>query len=448
MKFEFPKDFLFGCASSACQIESGCYEGGKGEDVHQHYAPLMPEKYGDNTDPDRSADFYHKYPEDIKLMQELGLNAFRFSISWSRIYPNGPEEVCQAGIDYYSDMIDKLKAAGIVTFFDLWHCDLPYWVIEKGGLVVPEFIDWFTTYAKTCFEAFGDRVDYWSTVNEPDINVKLAYLTAHTAPFIKDPDLAYKVCHNMILAHYKTVKLYKSLGLKGKIGAVTYVVPFFPASSDPKDIAAAERYQAEHSGLWLDPMLKGHYPELLMNWPYFVEKLPTGANEELRENFIASDFIGVNYYNSGIARYVDDGRFCTQYADDELLKKDAYGFTISPAGIFDALMYLHKTYPGKEIFITENGVSRQKTGDYEAELEDDYRIIYMREHLRGISRAISAGIPVKGYFHWSFLDTNEIYAGGYKYIFGLVQVRYDTLERFPRKSFSYYQKLISDGFVC
>lgn len=447
MKFEFPDDFLFGCASSACQIESGCHEGGKGVDVHEHYAPLMPEKYGDNTDPDRSADFYHKYPEDIKLMKELGLKAFRFSISWSRIYPNGPDEVCQAGIDYYSDMIDKLKAAGITTFFDLWHCDLPYWVVEKGGLVVPEFIDWFVTYAKTCFEAFGDRVDYWSTVNEPDINVKLAYSHATTAPFIKDPDLAYKVCHNMILAHYKVVKLYKSLGLKGKIGAVTYVVPYFPYSSDPKDVAAAERHQAEQSGLWLDPMLKGHYPEILMNWPYFAEKLPAGANEELSENFIESDFIGVNYYNSATIRYVDNGTFCTEYVDDGLIK-DAYGFAVSPAAIYDVLSYLHKTYPGKEIFITENGVSRQKSGDYEAELEDDYRIVHLREHLRGISRAISAGIPVKGYFHWSFLDTNEIYAGGYKYIFGLVQVRYETLERFPRKSFGYYQKVISDGFVC
>lgn len=448
MKFDFPKDFLFGCASSACQIESGCHEGGKGEDVHEHYAPLMPEKYGDNTDPDRSADFYHKYPEDIKLMQELGLNAFRFSISWSRIYPNGPEEVCRAGIDYYSDMIDKFKAAGITTFFDLWHCDLPYWVIEKGGLLVPEFIDWFAAYAKTCFEAFGDRVDYWSTVNEPDVNVKFAHLTAFTAPFIKDADLAYKACHNMILAHYEAVRIYKSMGLKGKIGSVTYVVPYYAASSDPKDLAAAERHQAEHSGMWLDPMLKGHYPENLMNWPWFAEKLPEGANEQLAEKFVEADFIGLNYYGYNVVEHVEDGKLCTGIAENAEIKKDAYGFTIKPQGLFDIALYLNKTYPGKDIFITENGISRQKTGDYEAELEDDYRIAFMREHLCVASRAVNAGIPIKGYFHWTFLDTNEIYAGGYKYIFGLVQVRYETLERFPRKSFKYYQKVISDGFVC
>ena len=134
MKFYFPKDFLFGAACSACQIESACNEGGKGEDVGEHFYKVFPEKYF-GGDPNKSADFYHRYPEDIAMMKELGLQVFRFSIAWSRVFPNGPEDLCQAGLDYYSDMIDKLKEAGIIPFFDLFHCDLPYWVIEKGGIL-------------------------------------------------------------------------------------------------------------------------------------------------------------------------------------------------------------------------------------------------------------------------------------------------------------------------
>ena len=142
MKFNFPENFLFGAASSACQIESGSYEGGKGKDVHEHYFKLFPDKYFD-ADPNNSADFYHRYRDDIEMMKEQGLSAFRFSISWSRIFPNGPDQINLAGVSYYSDMIDALKEAKIAPFFDLFHCDLPYWVIEEGGVLNPEFIGWF-----------------------------------------------------------------------------------------------------------------------------------------------------------------------------------------------------------------------------------------------------------------------------------------------------------------
>lgn len=446
MTFNFPKDFLFGAACSACQIESGCNEGGKGEDVGEHYFKIHPDKYF-GADPNNSADFYHKYPEDIKMMKELGLKCFRFSISWSRIFPNGPEELCQAGLDYYSDLIDKLKEAGIVTFFDLFHCDLPYWVIEKGGILDPKFIDWFTVYAEACFKALGDKVDYWCTVNEPSINCMAAYAYGSNAPFLKDMNLAIRACHNMIIAHYKAVRIYKKLGFKGKIGAVIHFEPVYALSMNEKDEKAAQVRLAFYSGWWLDPMLKGYYPKILMDYPYITDMLPEGYQKDLDDNFIENDYIGINYYSPSHVEYVDDGKLCYSFVSNKKLPKDDYGFRAYPQGLYDTVTYLNETYPGKDIFITENGIGIKKWGNYEEELEDDYRIDYMREHLRSLARACKAGVPIKGYFHWTIMDTNELYAGGFQFMFGLTQIRYETLERVKRKSWYFYQKVIAQGRI-
>lgn len=446
MNFPFPSDFLFGAACSACQIESGCHEGGKGEDVGEHFYPIFPDKYF-GADPNKSADFYHKYREDIARMKELGLKSFRFSISWSRIYPAGPDRVEPAGIAYYSDMIDAIKEAGMVAFFDLFHCDLPYWVIERGGILNPEFIDWFAAYAETCFRAFGDRVDYWSTVNEPSINCMGAYAEGTNAPYHTDMGEAIQACHNMILAHYKAVRIYKSMGFAGKISAVTHIEPNYTLSFDPKDTAAAERRMAFYTGWWLEPFQYGRYPEVLLKYDYIRSKMPENYAQELKDNFIECDFIGMNYYNPTHVRYVPDGKLDYETFSNDKLPRDDYGFVQYPQGLFDILMYLKNNYPGKKIFITENGCAKKKWGNYEEEREDTYRIDYMREHLREVSRAYQAGVPVQGYFTWTIMDTNELYAGGYNYIFGLMQINYETLERRPRDSFYYYQKVIGNGTV-
>ena len=446
MEFTFPKDFLFGAACSACQIEAGCHEGGKGEDVGEHYYNLYPEKYV-GADPDKAADFYHRYPQDIQMMKELGLKAFRFSISWSRIFPKGPWEVCQAGLDYYGDMMDKLKEAGIVAFFDLFHCDLPYWVIEMGGILNPEFIGWFEHYAKTVFSVLGNKCDYWCTVNEPSINCMAAYAYGSNAPFHTDMNEAIVACHNMILAHYKAVKAFKDLGCKGKIGAVIHVEPTYAVTPDPKDALAAKYKQAFYSGWWLDPMLKGHYPEILKDNHYLMDKLPEGYQKDLDDNFIENDYIAINYYSPGFAKYDEEAPRGYKSCTNPNLVKDDYGFTAYADGLYDLSLYLKETYPGKDIIFTENGFGKRKWGNLEEENQDDYRIEYMREHLRACSRAIKAGAPVKGYFHWSIMDTNELYAGGYKFMFGLVQINFETLERIPRKSWYYYQQVIREGRV-
>ncbi|MBQ5777353.1 MAG: glycoside hydrolase family 1 protein [Oscillospiraceae bacterium] len=449
MHFTFPKDFMFGAACSAVQIEGGVGEGGKGEDVLDYYWRLQSEKYQD-ADPANAADFYHKYPEDIKLMKELGLRAFRFSISWTRIYPNGPEGApCQAGIDYYSDMIDKLIEAGITPFFDLWHCDLPAWAIERDGCVNPEFVDWFVKYAETCFKAFGGRVKYWSTVNEPNVNVMAAYAWGVTPPFEKDIKRSLMACHHMILAHFKTVKLFREMGIPGKIGFVNHVQPAYALTLDKKDQEAAERDMDFYTNWFSDGILLGHYPESVLGYPYIADNLPENYGQELRDNFVRCDFLGINYYSSYIIQYEKNEVLDYKLVTGDLLPKDDYGFTVNPQGIFDAIMYCWDRYPGYEFVISENGLSRKKTGNYDEDLEDTYRINYMREHLRGLSRALRTGAPVTGYFHWSIMDTNELYVRGYSHIFGLIQVRHDkpTLDRVPRPSYYYYQQVIAQGEV-
>ncbi|MBR3847723.1 MAG: family 1 glycosylhydrolase [Oscillospiraceae bacterium] len=443
MYLSFPKDFLFGAASSAVQIEAGCDEGGKGKDAWQYYTDRFP---GGGSDTGAAADFYHKYLEDIKLMKELGLKTFRFSISWSRIYPNGPEEVCKAGLDYYSDVIDKLIEADIVPFFDLWHCDLPAWVIDRGGVLNPDFSTWFTAYAETCFKEFGTRVPYWSTVNEPNINVLAGYAWESCPPYERDMDKAIKACHKMILAHYDVVRLYKKMNLGGKIGFTIHLYPSYGFTLDKKDIDAAERFTSLYSGIFTDAMLLGHYPECLMDYPYFADKLPEGYQKELDDNFIPSDYLGINYYGTTMHEYFENDQFCYRNAAAKL-PKDDYGFTVNNAGLFDTVMYAWEKYPDVEFMITENGISKKKWGNYEEELEDDYRISYIRENLRSLARVLKTGAPVTGYYHWSILDTNEGYVSGYDLMFGLVQVRFDTLERVPRKSFYYYKQIIEEGKV-
>ncbi len=452
MKFTFPKDFMFGVASSAVQIEAASFEDGKGIDVWQHRYTLDPAKY-DYHDTDFGANFYHKYPEDIKLMKELGIKAFRFSIAWTRIYPNGPDKVNKAGIDHYHKLFDELIKNDIKPLIDLWHCDLPQWVMDRGGLVNPEFIDWFVTYAKTCFKEYGDKIPYWTTVNEPQCNIMAPYAWGIQPPYEKDIKKANIAGHHMILAHFKTVKAYREMGYKGKIGIVNHFQLAYGATLDEKDQAAAERDMDFYSYWYTDAIYAGHYPESILKYPYMKDNMPENYQKDLDENFVKSDFIGVNYYGAYNVEYVDNGVLDYKVAPSKVT--DSLGFSPNAAGIFDALNEIIKKYPGYELIISENGAGGMREGayedsaTYEKELDDEYRVTCIREHLRGLSRCLEVGFPVTGYFHWTLLDTTEGAGGGFSRIFGMVQVRFDKEERtrVPRKSFYYYKDVIAKGYV-
>jgi len=446
----FPKDFKWGVACSAFQLEGGTYEGGKSENIREHgfRDPEQRSHFRDTRSPDVIADFYHKYPEDFALFQELGTNTFRFSIAWTRICPDISCKPNQAGIDYYNGMIDSMIEHGMTPFFDLWHSDLPQWVLDNGGSPSENFVKWFSSFAEICFREFGDRVKLWSTVNEPKLTVYGAYAHAHGAPYMYDLELALKATRNMILAHFECVKILRKLWPDAKIGSVHCTGSNYCMSFEPEDIAAAKRHEAAQL-LFLEPMMLGKFPQELLDYPDFAKYIKPEYIQQVKENFVPMDFFGLNYYSSGCCRSGNDSAYGTAGIPTPW-EKDAYGFTSYPAGLFDLLMTLNKRYNGTPMYVTENGYTYRREDVFNMDLtpfhHDDKRIAYIREHLRSCARAIQAGVNLKGYYYWSAMDCWE--SGlGYGFPMGLVGVNFDTLERVPRDSFYYYQKVIANNMV-
>ena len=449
MAFIFPKDFLWGTAASSGQIEGAAFEDGKTENINDHCCrdPQYMKHYEGDCTPDVCADFYHKYPEDIILFKELGVKVFRYSISWARIYPNGPEKVNPLGIAYYNRVINKLIDAGIVPFIDIFHSDTPYWVITKGGIACDGFVEWYSKYARTCFEAFGDRVKYWSTCNEPKLNSYGVYAHAHTAPFLRDRKLALNATRNMILAHFNAVKTLRSLWSDAQIGSVHNMGKTYTLSFALKDNETAERHD-QLQYLFLEPMLKGHYPEELRVFPEFMQFVTKEDEKRISDAFVPMDFYGINCYCPCFARYDPDAEYNMRYFRTDL-PRDAYGFTTYPPVLFDTAMALKKKFPGVPFIITENGYTIRRDIakiDIPSTLHDEARIHYIREHIREAWRILQTGAELKGYFYWSAVDCYEG-TMGFGYDMGLIGINFETLERFPRDSYYYYQKVVTNGAV-
>lgn len=454
MAFSFPKNFLWGAASSAYQIEGAWEEDGKGMNCHDYYArqPEYAHHFAQGR-PDVCADFYHHYREDIDIMANHNLKSFRFSIAWARLFPENPEELNQAGVDYYNDMFSYLNEKGVQPFVDLFHWDLPQWVIDRGGVANREFIGWFEGYARACYANFGDMVKYWSTMNEPSYSVFCGYHAGYGAgagtfpPFEEDLKKAFTACHNMNIAHMKAVRAYREMGCDGKIGTVIDAFPIYPYSlSDEKDIYAAKRKFDYYVAKWLDPILLGKYPEVIFD--SYLECMPEGFDRELEEAFEEIDFIGDNYYQPGYAKYSEKKPGFTDCPDPELGEPGSgetfVGMKKYPEGLYDILLLLHKRYHPKEIIVTENGMSMQREEKNPAiptQINDQQRIRYMRSHIMMLSRAIEAGVPVTGYYVWTLEDTYE-HGVGFSYDYGLIAINYETMERTPRDSFKWYADFI------
>ena len=450
MNYKFPKDFVWGVGASAFQIEGGMLEGGRTMNVHEadFYMNPQPRVFHDPREPKVNCDFYHKYPEDLKLLSELGPITFRYSISWSRIIPSKDAEPNQEGIDFYNKVIDTMIANGITPFMDLCHSDIPRWVFDEGGLTTPEFITWYTRYAEVCFRAFGDRVKYWATINEPVIGVFESYANARSQPYETDIDRAMLATHHMILAHFETVKLCRKYCPNSKIGMVNNVAENFCLSFDQKDIDAAERKTA-YRYLLSDPISLGEYPKELLEFAPVAEHIPEKFRQEVKEKFVPMDFNGFNCYCPYFCRSGDKSLLQVQ-AIDGGIEKDGFGFGFHPPGMFDVLLRLHKRYKGLPIIISENGIAQRRPDCEETDLEpyqhDTMRQRYMREHIRECARLLEAGVNLEGYLHWTFMDDWEL-MNGFLVPMGLVGVDFSTLERRPRDSFYYYRDIIKNNMI-
>lgn len=445
VSFKFPGNFLYGTGCSCYQAEGSAYADGKTENIWDWATRLYPEKYK-NTKTDPTSGFYKHFREDVAEMKAQGLKSFRFSISWTRIFPEKDGEINPKSVAFYNELIDLLLENEIEPFVDIFHWDLPVYLMETGGFSSREIIPYFTKFAKACFENFGDRVKLWSTMNEPSVFCISAFTQGHWPPYPKgDLKVALAAAHNALICHYRAVKLYKEMKLPGKIGAVIAIVPIYPADPGGIDLLGATLSMERGTLWWLDPMFLGKYPENIMReCPAYYEAME-GYAEELASEFAPMDIVGLNYYMPGIARYEENSPAKSTHIENYYMVEEQR-FPNYPAGLYDSMLLVKKRYNNPEIYITENGLGISDNGNKEEMLNDDIRITYLREHLRMVVRSIEAGANVKGYYYWSNFDSFENSAG-YTCRFGLNYVDFETGERTRKKSWYYYQKVIADGYV-
>ncbi|WJX50305.1 Beta-glucosidase 12 [Trifolium repens] len=470
----FPQGFIFGTASSAYQYEGAASEGGRGPSIWDTFTHKSPERIKDGKSGDIAVDSYHRYKEDVALMKDMNLDAYRFSISWSRILPNGKLSggINQEGIDYYNNLIDELVANGLQPFVTLFHWDLPQSLEDEyGGFLSPLIIKDFQDYAELCFKTFGDRVKHWITLNEPWTFSRDGYTTGNMAPgrcssWLNPKCIGgdsgtepYLVAHYQLLAHAAAVNVYKTnykVSQNGLIGITLVINWFVPLSDNKIDQKAAERANEFMFGWFMDPLANGDYPKSMR--ALVGSRLPKFTKEQARLVSGSFDFIGINYYSSCYASDAPQLRNAnTSYLTDSL---SSYSFEregksiglnvasdwlyVYPRGIRDFLVYAKEKYNNPLIYITENGINEYEdpTLSLEESLMDTYRIDYHYRHLVYLRKAIEDGVNVKGYFAWSLLDNFEWHLG-YTVRFGMTFVDYKNgLKRYQKQSGLWFKNFL------
>lgn len=440
---QFSNDFLWGAASASYQIEGAYLEDGKGENIWDAYCQEGGHvAHGENGNV--ACDHYHLFREDVKMMQKMGIKNYRFSISWTRILPDGTGAVNQKGIQFYSDLVDALLEAGITPMITLFHWDYPYALHKRGGWLNPDSSDWFVDYAKIVVDALSDRVTYWMTINEPQVFIGCGYAIGKFAPFQKLParDLA-QMSHNVLLAHGKTVKMIRECAKKTpKIGFAFSTPCTTPTDNSPLAIEIArqksfaftrERFAFE-TAWWADPIFLGDYPQDA----YSVLKSDMPEIKEGDMELISQpvDFYGVNIYY----RQAEENPNTHVELDYVGCPRTQMGWPVTPDALYWGPKFLFERY-GKPILISENGMASHDWVQLDGKVHDPGRIDYMKRYLRELHRAMQDGTEVMGYMYWSIMDNFE-WADGYDKRFGLVYVDYRTQERTIKDSGYFYQTVI------
>lgn len=456
----FPEGFTWGTATSSYQIEGGRFEGGRGETIWDEFSHTSGKTRNGDTG-DTACDHYHRFREDVKLLQRLGVKAYRFSIAWSRIQPLGFGQANPEGISFYNQLIDELLKNGIEPWVTLYHWDLPLELHTRfNGWLNPGIAGFFGDYADVCFRSFGDRVKRWITVNEAWVVSACGYGIGEIAPGIISGTAPYIAGHNLLRAHGKAVEVYRSRyqATQGGIIGITNNCDWRePATDAPADFAAAQRALEFFLGWFADPIYLGDYPAAMRT--RLKDRLPEFSREDAALIFSSNDFFGLNHYSTNLAadaetsfhdkpqesRAADLGQTVLRDPDvllssDPTWRKTAMGWNVVPGGLEKLLCWISDRYGSPKIFITENGCATCGH-DTETLLNDDFRIDFIDSYLRSCLRAIERGVDLKGYFLWSLLDNFE-WSHGYSKRFGLHHVDFETLERTPRKSASWYSRLI------
>lgn len=435
----FPRDFLWGAATSAYQIEGATREDGRGLSIWDQFAATPGHTYQGETG-ENAVDHYHRMEQDVALMGDLGLSAYRFSIAWPRIVPDGTGAVNQAGIDFYDRLVDQLLAHNITPVATLYHWDLPVALFEQGGWRNRQTAYAFADYAALMARTLGDRVAWWTTQNEPWCLAYLGYVEGIHAPGVKgDIQAAVDVGHHLLLSHGLATRAVRAVTpAETRIGIALNLFPIFAGDARAETLRATERAHRFHNRWFLDPIYRGEYtPGLFEDLGANPPPIHEGDLEIISE---PTDFLGINYYNRWIVRAGGSG---TEYVTD---LPDAtftqMGWEVYPHGLGLILEDISRTYHPKTLLITENGAAFDDVWNGNGHIGDSQRVLYLSDHLRAVGGAIEHGVPVAGYFVWSLFDNYE-WAEGYSKRFGLIYVDFATQRRIVKDSGKWYAGVIA-----
>lgn len=441
----FPDGFRFGAATSALQIEGGVHEAGRGESVWDRFAHT-PGKIADASTPDAACDHWRRWPEDIRLMRELGLDSYRFSVGWTRVLPTGRGPVNAAGLDWYDALVDALLAAGITPFVTLNHWDLPQALDDKGGWGARDTARAFVDYAQAVYARLGDRVRHWITHNEPWCIATLGHQDGHHAPGRRDPLEAQRVSHHLLLSHGWAVQALRRDRPGAEVG-ITLIQSHVQAASDSEpDRDAARQYDGTFNRWYLDPLYRGEYPadvvaDRVRHGQLAGPEMPFVQPGDLAAIATPTDFLGVNYYSRSVMKGGADGRpeGVPQAPREELTEM---GWEVYPRGLTDTLLRLARDYAPRALYVTENGAAFADAPDASGHVADARRVDFLRTHFAAALDAIEGGAPLAGFFVWSLLDNWE-WGLGYSKRFGLYRVEFDSQRRIPKDSARYYRELVT-----
>jgi beta-glucosidase len=431
----FPREFTWGAATAAYQIEGATHEDGRGESIWDRFSHT-PGKTTNGDTGDEACDHYHRWPEDVDLMASLGLGAYRFSIAWPRIQPEGRGPVNQKGLDFYRRLVEGLLEREISPLATLYHWDLPQRLQDEGGWASREVVERFADYAQLVFDGLGDLVDSWVTHNEPWVTAILGYAYGVKAPGISDWYSALAAAHHVLLSHGRAARAFREGGREGEIGVT---LDLTHVSGEPE---AARRLDGHRNRWFLDPVLRGAYPEDMVElYEERVGPLEFVHDGDLDTMAAPIDFLGVNFYQPAVALPGDGPLGVEEVRADG--PRTAMGWTVEPEALTSLLLRLRRDYRPLPLVITENGASFDDPPvDGQAVVEDPKRVDYLRGHIAAVEQAVAEGVDVRGYYVWSLLDNFE-WEHGYTSRFGIVAVNFDDQRRVPKRSALWYRDLIA-----
>ncbi|NNN08391.1 MAG: beta-glucosidase [Acidimicrobiaceae bacterium] len=459
----FPPTFLWGAATASYQIEGASTVDGRGPSIWDTFSHTPGAVWNDDNG-DVACDHYHRMDEDLDLMADLDIGAYRFSVAWPRIIPDGTGQVNQRGLDFYRRLVDGLRDRDIEPTLTLYHWDLPQPLEDRGGWTVRDTAEAFAAFVEVVARTFGDDVERWITLNEPWCSSWLGYGSGHHAPGIRDIGMAAAANHHLLLAHGLAVPILRETIAQAKVGITLNLSDHRPGSEDPLDVAAARRADGNLNRLFLDPIFHGRYPEdMLAHYSKFSPGFSVVHEGDLELISRPIDFLGVNYYSP--VTVVDESRateartagyivatgdqfpdLCLRGLETPGRDRTAMDWEIQAAGLTALLVHIRDEYSTLPIYITENGAAFDDYVDPNGRVLDFNRVAYLQEHISAVHDAIDAGVNVQGYFVWSLLDNFE-WAFGYSRRFGIVWVDFPTGTRLPKESFHWYRDAIASNTV-